>query len=424
MKFKSIAEAFNHYRAASIEEIETRAVEIRGIIEADPQADIQALNIELGGLKQAKENAISKRNNQNSSQSSEGGSNAANSFNPITGMELRNNLSSEAAGGDIFSSPEYRNAFYKTLLGQSLTETEESVYIGAMHTMAAEMRAGEFNTVSSAAAVLPTATLNEVIAKARTMGGLLPVCRSFNIPSKISVPVGTPSSKASWHTEGAVVDSEKSNVVNVNFSGYEILKVFSISAAARRMSIAAFESYMIDELQNSVIECIADALVNGTGANQGTGILKGVTWEDDVNSFESAQVGAIAYTDITKTVAALKRGYAGGASFAMNNATLYKQIYGLTDGNDRPLFLVNPQRGGIGTILGFPVVVDDNIEGETILFGNFNYMAYNLIEGILIEVSRDSSFNRGLIDYRALAVADCKPIVGEAFVKLSTAATS
>ena len=49
-------------------------------------------------------------------------------------------------------------------------------------------------------------------------------------------------------------------------------------------------------------------------------------------------------------------------------------------------------------------------------------MGYNIPEGIMVEVSRESSFKSGLIDYRAMAVADCKPIVAEAFVKLTRSA--
>ena len=46
-----------------------------------------------------------------------------------------------------------------------------------------------------------------------------------------------------------------------------------------------------------------------------------------------------------------------------------------------------------------------------------------LPEGITIEASRESSFKSGRIDYRAMAVADCKPIVEEAFIKLTRSAT-
>ena len=56
MKFKTIAEAFNYYRNATLEEIERRAAEIKGTIETDAEADITTLNIELSGLAQAKEN--------------------------------------------------------------------------------------------------------------------------------------------------------------------------------------------------------------------------------------------------------------------------------------------------------------------------------------------------------------------------------
>lgn len=91
----------------------------------------------------------------------------------------------------------------------------------------------------------------------------------------------------------------------------------------------------------------------------------------------------------------------------------------MVDANQRPLFISDPKIDGVGRILGFDVVIDDYLPDNTVNFGNFNYMGYNLPSGIVIETSRESSFKSGLIDYRALAVADCKPLVNEAFVKLS-----
>jgi len=411
MKFKSIQEAFNHYMNSSIEEIEKRAKEIKLIVDTDPNADIASLNIELEGLKQAKEN-IEQRSQKPAQQ-----------FNPITGASFINNGSYEAREGDVFASAEYRSAFFKHLLGKELTSVEEAAFKRAMDIVKAERRADQFNTVTSAAAVLPTTTLNEVISKARKMGGLLSVCRSFNLPTKIAVPVGTPATKASWHTEGQAVESEKNTVATVSFNGYEILKVFSISAAAKRMSIDAFESYIIDELNACVMECIADALVNGTGSGQGTG-LESITWTatgNNKNAVEYANGSTPDYADFVATMALLKRGYSQGAKWAMNNATLYTHVYGIVDSNGRPIFIADPKNESIGYILGREVVIDDNIADGDIYLGNFNYMGYNLAEGIVIEVSRESSFRSGLIDYRALAIADCKPIVTEAFVKLHEA---
>ena len=403
MKFKTVAEAFNHYRTATLEEIERRAAEIKGIIETDANADSPGLNIEIQGLQQAKENIMQNQHQQRGA------------FNPITGAAFERRASYEATEGNVFESPEYRSAFFKTLIGQKLTPFEEAAFTRAQ----AEQRADAYSTTTDTVAVIPTQTLNEVISKARAMGGLLSVCRGFNIPAKVSVPVGTPSSKAVWNTEGNEVESEKPNVTNVNFGAHEIIKVFSISAAVKRMSIQAFEGYLSEELASCVMACLADGLVNGSGTNQGTGVLSGITW-DETNSHTFA-TGGLTYTDVVKVVGMLKRGYSNGAVWVMNNATLYNLFYGLVDANKRPIFVADPKAESIGKILGFPVVVDDYLEDDTVLFGNFQYMGYNLPEGIAVEASTQSSFKSGRIDYRAMAIADCKPIVSEAFVKLSKA---
>ena len=407
MKFKTIAEAFNHYRTASVEEIERRAAEIKGIISTDASADVDALNIELEGLAQAKENAQSRA-------AAHGGQHSG--FNPIAGagMSFERRASYEATEGDVLNSAEYRSAFMKRLLGRKLNTFEEAAFNRAM----SEQRADAYATSANAAAVLPTQTLNEVISKARAMGGIMSVCRSFNVPSKIAIPVGTPLDAASWHGEGETVESGAPSVAAITFDGFEIMKVLSISVKVQSMSIAAFESYLVEELTNCVMACIANGLVNGTGTSQGTGILSGVTW-GDTNAFTFDAASGLAYADVVKTVSALKRGYSNGACWAMNNAALYNLFYGMVDGNERPIFIADPKAENIGKILGFPVVVDDYIPDNTVIFGNFNYMGYNLPEGITIEASRESSFKSGRIDYRAMAVADCKPIVTEAFIKLS-----
>lgn len=413
MKFKTIAEAFNHYRTATLEEIERRAADIKNTISTDAGADVNALNIELDGLAQAKENIKQRSGDPNGQQ---GGG-----FNPIdgAGMAFERRASYDATEGDVLNSAEYRSAFMKTLLGRKLNSFEEAAFNRAMN----EQRADAFATSANAAAVLPTQTLNEVISKAREMGGIMSVCRSFNVPSKIAIPVGTPLSAANWHNEGATVESAAPSVATITFDGYEIMNVLSISVKVQTMSIAAFESYLVEELTNCVMACIASALVNGSGSAQGTGVLSGVTWEDNKNAFTFSKTGGLKYADVVKVVASLKRGYSNGACWAMNNATLYNLFYGMEDGNGRPIFVADPKSENIGKILGFPVVVDDYIPAETVIFGNFNYMGYNMPEGITIEASRESSFKKGLIDYRAMAIADCKPIVTEAFVKLTRAAS-
>jgi HK97 family phage major capsid protein len=154
--------------------------------------------------------------------------------------------------------------------------------------------------------------------------------------------------------------------------------------------------------------------VSGTGSGQPTGLLTGITW----GSTNSVTVTALTGDTLLNAIALLPAGYAGGAKFAMSTATLFSQVYPLKDSTGAYLF-TNTESGGQHRLFGFQIVIDDNIPAGTILFGNFRYYGVNVPEGVAIEVSRESGFTSGMIDYRALCIADGKPIVSSAFVKVT-----
>lgn len=401
MKFKTVAEAFNFYRNKTVEEMEARAAAINADIDSNPNADIEAYNIELRGIKEAKENVELRSATQ------------AAGLNLITGRSLKGE-EPKTFEGDVEATPEYRSAFYKTLMGQKLNDSEKAAFNAVV-----EKRADAFSSSTDVAAAIPTQTLNEVLKKARTMGGLIAEARAFHMPANIAIPVGTPSSNAAWHTEGAAVETEKLTIGSVTFGGYEIIKIFSISAKVKTMTISAFESYLVDELTACVMGTINTALISGTGSGQGTGLETGVTWVDDTNAIKVAKAGSFTYANVVAVVALLKRGYSQGAKWAMNNKTLYNVFYGMEDNNKRPIFIADPKNESVGKILGFDIVIDDNIDDNVAYLGNYSkYLGYNMPMGISLESSRESSFKSGLIDYRAMAIADCKPLISEAFVKL------
>ena len=326
-------------------------------------------------------------------------------FNPITATLEANHTPMT----DTHAAPEYRTAFYKTLMGRELTDAESRAYTAAQ----AEKRADAFNTLSTSAAVVPTSTLNEVVKQARGVNGLFNEIRLFSVPNNLSVPVGTPGDAASWHTEGAAVERKNVTTAAVTFTGRELIKVLSMSAAVKRMDISAFERYITDELKAGIADAIGAAIVSGTGSGQPTGILSGVTW----TAKNRIQTNALTADNLLAAIALLPAGYAAGAKFAMSTATLFGSIYPLKDGIGNYLFTDN-ERGGVRRLFGFEIVLDDNIPAGTILFGNFRYYGVNVPQGVAVEVSRESGFTSGLIDFRALCIADGKPIVPGAFVKV------
>ena len=405
MIFENIAEAFNYYNERSDQEIEERKNQI--LLELDKADDntLELLNIEIDGIKQALTNHDEKKVEKENSDKAKDELRSKLAFNPITKEQ---NTKGDDNMTDIFSTPEYRNAFYKLNIGKPLEAEERDILDKAK----AELRATGFNTSTDNALVIPTETLNEVIAKASTQGGLLGEARAFNIPAYLRIPIGTPLSQAEWHTEGAEVEAEKSVPTEVEFKANELLKLFAMSYKAKTMSIPQFENYMKNELVTSVMGAIEKTLVSGSGKGQGKGL--------ESAAIPKVEYKELAYTDFTNAVAKLKRGYAKGAKFAMNNATLFSQVYSIVDGNKRPIFISDPKNESIGRILGFEVVIDDNIADGDIYLGNFSqYLGYNLPNGIMLESSDISGFNKGLTYYRALALADTQVILPEAFVKLA-----
>jgi len=328
------------------------------------------------------------------------------SFDPIAAA-----VATAQQNADPTAAPEYRAAFYKTLLGKNLSETETAAY----RLVQAEKRADSFNTLSNSAAVLPEHTLNEVISQARPQGGLFNEIRLFSVPANLAIPVATPNDPAAWHVEGEAVPRVKVTTASVKFSAFELIKILSLSAAAQRMTIAAFESYITKELAECVTQAINTAIISGTGSGQPQGLLSGITWNAQ-NSITATQTTLA--DNLLAAIAMLPAGYAGGAKFAMSNATLFGQVYPIKTTVGDYVFMSDPQAGGIRRLFGFPIVTDDNIPAGTVLFGNFAYYGVNVPAGLAIECSRESGFANGLIDYRALCIADGKPIVPGAFVKL------
>jgi HK97 family phage major capsid protein len=184
-------------------------------------------------------------------------------------------------------------------------------------------------------------------------------------------------------------------------------------SAARRMTVSAFENFVTAELKVSVVDAIGQAIINGTGSGQPSGLLTGITW----NAANTITVTAIASDTMLQAIAKLNPAYTDGAKFAMSTATLFNSVYPLKDATGAYLF-TNTESGGQHRLFGFEIVLDDNLPAGVILFGNFRFHGANIPQGAAVEVSRKIGFTNGLIDYRALTIADGKPIVPAVFVKI------
>jgi HK97 family phage major capsid protein len=311
----------------------------------------------------------------------------------------------EMTRDEILAAPEYRSAYLKDLQGKALTDDEK--------------RALTTGTTSAGAAV-PITTLNKVIEKLQQTSVLFSEITVSYVPGNLSLVVANAKNAASWKAEGADGTSADDTVVNVNLTGYELIKLVEISAAAQAMTIDAFEAYIATELGKQMAIAIEFAIIQGDGEGEPTGILNGVTFTAGANLVEWAAAGNVDYDTLVDGIAALPTMYHQGACFCMNRK-MQGAVRKIKDDLKQPIFVYNPQDATKNAILGYRVIVNDYMPDNTILFCDHSYYYMNFSKAPEISSSREAGFRSGKLTYRGLAVADGKPALGEAFVKISKA---
>jgi len=297
------------------------------------------------------------------------------------------------------ASPEYREVFLRYLMGQDV-----------------ERRA--LITTTTGAVMIPTSVFNQVIEGTRKAGGLLSLARILQVPGNLTIPQAGVQQPAAWHTQGEEIADSNSPPGGVTLTGYELVKLFSMSAATQSMSIAAFESYLLEELMRCTRDALADALVNGTGTGQPKGILNGFTW-DATNSVAIAADGD-AWDGLADAFALLPSNFAPGSVVATSTAELFGYWAKVKSTDGVPLLVRDTSEGMPMRLMGKPVVIDDYIPAKTTIVGNPGFYYFNFSQPIALEVSRDAGFTTATIVYRSLAVVDGAP-VAPAFIKITRA---
>ncbi|NOK23905.1 phage major capsid protein, partial [Corallococcus carmarthensis] len=378
-----------------------RLAEIRSLLESDQEVDVAALEAEVRSL-EAEKAQIERR--QQIASGIQSGVIAGNPI-PKPAGEQRSFEGMERDA--ILATPEYRSAYLKRLQGRDLTETEQRALTTA---------------ANSAGAAVPTTTLNMIIDKLRQTSALFPRITVSYVPGNLSLVVANAKNAAAWKAEGTDGTPADDTVINVNLTGFELIKLVEISAAAQAMTIDAFEAYIASELGRQMAIAVENAILNGAGSGQPTGILTGVAW-DATNSTTWANGGNVGYDNIVDGLALLPTMYHNGAVFVMNRKMLFSGIRKIKATDGQPIFTYNPQDRAAMTLLGYPVILDDYMPDDTILLGDFSYYYMNFSQAPQIESSREAGFKSGKITYRGLAVADGKPALAEAFVKIHEAAS-
>ena len=296
-------------------------------------------------------------------------------------------------------SAEYRSGFLKEMLGLELTREERS---------AVDYVATTGDTTYGAAYVLPRTMLNQIwdlIDEQHSILGDITLYRTGTI-LEIAKRTGITQGDADDVNENANNDDEVNTFAKVTLTGKDFSKHVNISYAMAQMSIDAFEGFLTSEIADRMGAALAKDVVAQVASD----------YNSTANAVSTASAGKVAYTDVATALSKIKNA-SGGCVFYASRATIYKYLVGMVDTTGRPIFQPNAQAGAEGTLVGFPVKVEDAITGDVIYVGYPKQVVGNMVQDIMVESERD--IKKHVITYAGYARFECKLIAPNAFAKLT-----
>lgn len=288
-------------------------------------------------------------------------------------------------------SVEYRDAYLKNLMGREL-DAEERAAI-------------------SASKVIPTETLNKIVAKLED-APLLNRITILQIKGNVSIPYEKTTNDANWVAMATAATDSADALDAVALGAYKLIKTIEIGADVEAMSISAFESFIVESLSRKMRVALQAAVINGTGSSQPTGVTKAGAVTSQAKTYTKA---GITYADILSIMAELKAGYHANANWTIPSATFFGEVLGLVDSNKRPIVVQNVQAGAGYMLMGHPVDLVD-VAADTITFGDYSRYYMNLGENVDISADKSVAFRAGSTVYRAMALCDGAPVDKDAIV--------
>lgn len=292
-------------------------------------------------------------------------------------------------------SAEYREAYLLNLQGRELT---------------AEQRAAV-----SASAAIPTQTLNRIEAYLEDSPILSRVDMTY-IPGNVTIPVEGTNADASWVAMGTAATDSADSITSISLAAYKLIKTVEITADVEAMAIDAFETWLVGALAAKIEKALDAAVFNGTGTNQATGIC--TTISSATGTFTKAKAK---YSDLIAIIAALPSGPARNATFVMRRALFFTDVLGIETPSGEPICHTDLESPAKYNILGYPVILDDNVPADTMLFGDLKAYKLNIAKAPQVTSDDSVAFRSGSRVYRAMALADGKLAISSAFVKYTRA---
>lgn len=276
----------------------------------------------------------------------------------------------------------------------------------------------DLRAVAGGELTIPEVVVNRIMDIMGDFTTLYPLVDKIQVKGTTRILVDSDTAPATWiEQKGTLPTGDVGTITNVDFDGFKVGKVTFVDNYLLNDSIINLDAYVTKKIARAIAKALDLAIVKGEGAvsKQPTGVIPSLTADHkvDVEADENLiknlvkQIGLIDTGDdsVGEIVAVMKR------------PTYYNRLveYSIqVDANGNVVGklpnLKNPD------LLGLKVVFNNNLDADTVLFGDFGQYTLVERESITIDSSSHVKFTEDQTAFRGKGRYDGKPVKPEAFV--------
>ena len=270
----------------------------------------------------------------------------------------------------------------------------------------------EKRSLTGAEKVVPTEVIDRIESKLGDYSTLLAEVTVEKIGGTSRAVIAGDIPSAIWFEIGKkALDELDDALEGVEFDGFGLGGYVAVPNIIIENSLINLAGHIEDRLAKSIAKALDNAILNGTGVKQPTGVIKSAVVANKVDS-----TGEI--TDLIAKLAKVDTDGTGGEVIAvMNRATYYSKIV--------PKTLAVAANGVLtgSYALPFRVVLSAYADDNTIVFGDFKQFLLAQRSEIRVESSTEVQFTSDNTVFKGVGFYDGKATKAEAFAVVTITAT-
>ena len=250
----------------------------------------------------------------------------------------------------------------------------------------------------------------------RLFSTLYPIVDRIQVKGTARILIDTDTTAATWVEQNAALAvGDVGTIASIDFDGFKVGKVTFVDNFMLQDSVINLDEYVSKKIARAIALALDIAILNGTGAvgKQPSGIIPAIPVGNQVDVAADA-----ALVEFLKPIGLIDTGLdsVGEIVAVMKRATYYAHFLEFSinvDGNGNQVGkLPNLTRPDI---VGIPVVFNNSMAADEVLYGDFQQYTLVERENITIDNSEHVRFVEDQMAFRGKGRFDGKPTKPEAF---------